>query len=163
MKLFRKVKTITAKDGSLHFERWAIIETKWGSLYLHRIHKSDQDHMHSHPWHFISMILKGHYTERVTKYPQEPFVRWKKKVFPKIAYTNRKWFHKIEKVVKGPVWTLVAVWGGNFEGDKWHYLVGNRIIPFEEYRRLKTAAKQAHQDVETYIQLKEEQERLAKL
>lgn len=154
MKLFSKVKEIVSKTGELHFERWAVIETKWFSWYLHRIHKADQDHLHSHPWHFVSVILKGSYRELVQKSPEE-YSNFKLKSPGAVAFTNRRWFHKIECVLKKPVYTMVFVWGGNFEGDKWHYLVGGKAIPFEQYREIKHAAKVMGLTIEEFLKLKQ--------
>lgn len=145
MKLFRKVKTITSKSGAVHFERWAIIETKWFAWYLHKIQKEDQDHMHSHPWNFFSIILKGSYLEEVQKNPnsRETILNLKKPF--KAAFFDHRWFHSIRRIVNGPIWTTVFVWGGSFAGDKWHYLVdaGEYYykIPFDIYRAYKSGAK----------------------
>lgn len=144
MKLFKKVKEIKSKSGEMHFERWAIIETKRFAWYLHRIHKADQDHLHSHPWNFYSLILKGRYLEEVFEGTnnQNSFTYDNVKEPFQIAYTNKRWFHKIKQVLQGPVYTTVFVYGGSFEGDKWHYLVDYKAIPFTEYRELKTKAKE---------------------
>ena len=153
MKFFTKVKTITSVKGELHFERWAIFESSLCSLYLHRIHKADKDHLHSHPWNFVSLILKGSYLEEVES--TDVFGEFQsefrvKKPF-KVAYTHKTWFHKIKEILKAPIYTLVFVWGGSFEGDKWHYRVGNKKIPFTEYREIKIAAKQAGLSIEDYL------------
>lgn len=69
MKIFKWVKTIVSKDGKLHFKRFAILETERFAIYIHRIYESDKDeHLHSHPWHFWGMVLKGSYVERYKKY-----------------------------------------------------------------------------------------------
>jgi hypothetical protein len=155
MKLFTKVKEIRSKAGKLHFERWAIIETKLFAWYLHCIHEQDQDHMHSHPWSFASIILKGQYLEEVRKdaHSSETILNLKKPF--KVAFFPRDWFHSIRRIVEGPIWTMVWVWRGSFEGDKWCYIVdADRyyfVIPFEEYRQLKTEAKKAGIEVTQYI------------
>ena len=148
MKLFIKVKEIKSLSGEMHFERWAVIETKMFSLYCHRIHKADKDHLHSHPWNFVSMILKGSYLEEVEHNGK---ITFKVKSPLKIAYTHKTWFHKIHSIIKVPVYTLVFVWGGNFEGDKWHYLVGEKKVPFLTYRQIKTEAKKIGKSIEELI------------
>ena len=149
MKLFTKVKTITSKAGKVHFERWAIFETKWLSLYLHRIHEPDQDHLHSHPWKFVSLILKGSYEETLSD--SEGNVVESIKSPGKVTWFPLHLFHKIAKVTKAPCWTLVLVRGGSFEGDKWHYLVDGWAVPFVDYRRLKSEAKILGVTVEKHI------------
>jgi hypothetical protein len=156
MKLFTKVKTITSKSGEVHFERWAIIETSRFAWYLHRIHKEDQDHMHSHPWNFVSLILKGSYLEDMTKNPRAvDSILNVKKPF-KIAFFDRSWFHSIRRIIDGPIWTMVWVWGGSFAGDKWHYLVDDGAyyykIPFDMYRIYKTRAKDNNLTLKQYFE-----------
>ena len=145
MNLFRKVKTITSKTGLVHFERWAIIETKWFAWYLHKIQQSDKDHMHSHPWNFISLILKGSYMEEMRKNPLSLDTQWNDKTPGTITYFSNEWFHSIAHIIRGPVWTTVFTWGKPSHGDKWTYLVpasrGAYIIPFDEYRVLRNEWK----------------------
>lgn len=146
MKLFKKVKTITSRTGVVHFERWAIVETSLFAWYLHKIQKEDQDHMHSHPWSFISLILKGAYIEELRKDPDSQKTIFNIKSPGTFGYFSKNWFHSIRTVVWSPVWTTVFVWRGSFEGDKWKYIVdddtgGKYIIPFDVYREYKTEAK----------------------
>jgi hypothetical protein len=157
MKIFSKVKTIKSKSGEVHFERWAVIETKWFAWYLHKIQQADQDHMHSHPWNFLSIILKGQYLEEIRKdpYSRETILNLKKPF--KIGFFDRNWFHSIRRIVDGPIWTSVFVWGGSFAGDKWHYIVNGSCydefykIPFDVYRDYKAAAKKENINIATYI------------
>ncbi len=149
MKILKKVKEIVSLKGELHFERWAIFECKKTALYFHRIHKADRDHLHSHPHSFISLILKGSYLEEITKNQKTLTYNWKRPLV--CAYTNKIWFHKIKEILFGPVYTLVFVWGGNFEGDQWGYLVNNQSIPFEKYRQIKTKAKENNKSIEEYL------------
>ena len=46
--------------------RWYIIpHNRWFNIYLHNIRHSDDDHaLHDHPWHNVSIILKGGYIEQ---------------------------------------------------------------------------------------------------
>ena len=150
MKLFTKVKTITARDGSLHFERWAIIETTRFALYLHRIHRADKDHLHSHPWNFWSCILKGTYLEEVRD-GMKSFIKTRSPGV--MGFTSTCIFHKIKEVVKGPVYTLVFTWGGSFEGDKWGYWVDGKKIPFRTYFAYKDQAKKEKLTIENLIHI----------
>lgn len=156
MKLLTKVKTITARDGSLHFERWAIIETTGFALYLHRIHRADKDHLHSHPWNFWSVILKGTYIEELLAPVGNTLIgytREKTRSPGVMGFTSTKIFHKIKEVVKGPVYTLVFTWGGSFDGDKWGYWVDGKKIPFNQYFAYKDQAKKEGLTIENLIHL----------
>ncbi len=62
------IREIKSKKGELHFKRWRIISSPWFNVYIHLIAKADQDqHMHDHPWSFMSYIIHGGYTEQTTE------------------------------------------------------------------------------------------------
>lgn len=138
MIFFQKVKTIKSKTGNVHFERWAIFETKYLSLYIHKIHKEDKDlHLHSHPWNFASIILKGSYIEEKLSIDlfgeeQPPILNTKK--FLTISVMDRDDFHKIKSIVNGPVWSLFLTWG---EHKNWYYWVNYVRIESDNYREIK--------------------------
>ena len=142
MKLFQKVKTIKSKTGELHFERWAIIETKWFALYVHKIHKEDKDYyLHSHPWNYISLILKGAYVEAHSpKFLDEPvkgfmWPQFTYRGFPFfLSWSNTERVHKIQRIVNGPVTTLFFVWG---KTNEWFYQTEFCRLSPETYREIK--------------------------
>lgn len=48
----------------IYLERW-YLETPFGSIRLHHwLHGDDARHHHSHPWHFITIVLLGSYVDR---------------------------------------------------------------------------------------------------
>jgi len=52
-------------DGSLYMGRYALFETKYLSARVHHIATEDKDVvMHDHPWWFVSIVLRGAYTEQ---------------------------------------------------------------------------------------------------
>ena len=58
--------TIPCLDGTDYLVRLRIVQTPWFGIYLHDIHKDDGDRApHNHPWSFISIVLRGHYVERL--------------------------------------------------------------------------------------------------
>lgn len=62
---------IPCKDGLLYLARLRIIQTPWFGVYLHDIHEPDGDRdPHNHPWSFLSIVLRGSYTEVVHPYPE---------------------------------------------------------------------------------------------
>lgn len=127
MEFFKQVKEIRSKSGDLHFRRFAIFEIKnFASLYIHTIYKEDKDgHLHTHPWNFMGVILKGSYEELTDSGP-----RIKKPGSVSIA--GRHFCHKINRIINGPVKSLFFVWGKN---KPWFYSLGK--IESEEYRRMK--------------------------
>jgi hypothetical protein len=58
--------TIPCLDGTDYLVRLRIVQTPWFGIYLHDIHKDDGDRApHNHPWSFVSIVLRGDYTERL--------------------------------------------------------------------------------------------------
>lgn len=57
--------TLTNSDGELYLFRRRVFQLPWIALYLHDIEQGDdiQDALHSHPFPFASVILRGGYTE----------------------------------------------------------------------------------------------------
>lgn len=57
---------IPCRDGLLYLARLRVVQTPWFGLLLHNIHEPDEGaDPHNHPWSFVSVILRGHYVERV--------------------------------------------------------------------------------------------------
>jgi hypothetical protein len=61
---FMRTFRITGSDGSPYLTRLRIVQTPLFGIYLHTIHRPDEDrHLHDHPWNFISLVLSGAYSE----------------------------------------------------------------------------------------------------
>jgi len=139
MKLFQQVKEIRSQQGELHFQRYAIIETHKWALYIHRIYKEDKDeHLHSHPWNFMSVILWGAYIEQ---YAPE-YNRMRVKCEGSFSKADRNYFHKIVDILRGPVTTLFFTWGTH---QPWHYWVKGEKVESTEYRKQKNIARMAQE------------------
>jgi hypothetical protein len=146
VKFFQKVKEIRSKEGELHFQRFAIVETSEFALYLHKIYKADKDlHMHSHPQNFKSIILKGSYLEErlLVLGNGSTFSDFSKKRFLTVSrmlkYSRENYFispvfHKIKVILKGPVYSLFFAFGPR---ERWSYYVNGYIWDFEYYRDFK--------------------------
>lgn len=140
MKVLTKVKEIRSKSGELHFERFAILETSLFGIYIHRIHKADKDpHLHSHPWNFWTMVLKGRYSEEYLG--KDLFCEEQKFVRVKSAFSissgDRDYFHKILRVYQ-TTYTLFVTYG---EHKEWYYKVQEENIESNKYRQLKREGK----------------------
>lgn len=129
MKLFKLVKEIRSQEGVLHFKRWSIVSCKWFNIYLHAIHKHDEDlHLHNHPWNFFIFCISGFYKEKLQN--KEVFVG------PlSFRYRDAKDFHKIEKLYSKVVYTLVVT--GKRRTEEWGYFVNGQEIDHIAYRKLK--------------------------
>lgn len=130
------VKEIRSKDGVLHFQRYAILDTKYLSIYIHKIYEADKDpYLHNHPWNFFNLILKNSYIEVLdtNKYGR---IR-----YPGCFgfYNAIKHFHKISCVLPGKPVTTLVITGKRY--NNWGYKVGDRIVSNEEYREIKNGFK----------------------
>lgn len=104
------IKTIRSRGGALHFQRFALLETPWFNIYLHKIYRPDEDgYLHDHPWDFQSLILEGSYTEQNEEgfFPKKPFMMasYKAEYVHKIAAVKRT---TLSLVITGP---RRRVWG----------------------------------------------------
>lgn len=85
--------------------RWIIIGTPYFSIYLHKIATPDsRPVLHDHPWTFVSFILRGGYDEvRLNKHTLNQYAK-------SVRFLNimrRDDAHFIQRLHKGPAWTLV--------------------------------------------------------
>lgn len=152
MKLFKLVKEIRSKNDVLHFRRYAILETSYFSIYWHKIYQHDHDlHMHSHPWAFFGIVVKGSYVEEYLKKSSIESGFWIdhtifttayriKKPFS-IGFGGRGYFHRIHKIENGPVTSLFFTFGKH---QKWYYRISlgtDGLMESERYRKLKIEGK----------------------
>lgn len=56
-----------------YLERFYILSTPWLGIYLHRFWASDDDGLHDHPWHSISILLDGVYFEEEPERQNVPY------------------------------------------------------------------------------------------
>ena len=127
--MFKKVKEIRSKSGELHFVRWNIFSIGNFSVNIHAIYKADEDkHLHNHPWNFVSIVLKGWYSEKLEgdktniRYPRN------------IVKRKKDAFHKIDSLHSKVIYTLNCMWG---KRDDWGYMVNGKFVQHEKYRMLK--------------------------
>jgi hypothetical protein len=154
MNFFRKlflIREIFSKEGVLHFQRWRLLSTRWGSLFVHYIARSDEDkHMHDHPWDFWSLILSGGYYEtsqrspwsiapaRIADYMDGIAKIVDGRLITKCApgylvMREARDFHQITLIK--PTWTLV--WVGPRIHEPWGYLTEEGWMNHVEYRNKK--------------------------
>jgi hypothetical protein len=131
------VKEIRSSTGKLHFRRFRLLSTPFGSIYVHHILQSDTDkYMHDHPWSFVSFILEGAYTEECSYPPYDAFVS--------TSYVNQYYsgdlvFHRASDshkitLISDQVWSLVFV---SKPFRQWGYSTPRGWLNNEEYRKYK--------------------------
>lgn len=132
--MFKLVKEIRNKKGDLHFKRWQIWSTKWFNIYLHFINKADEDkHMHTHPWNFWSIILKGGYIEFSGVIGESLMSKVTKRGFLHMAYRKYNVPHMVGFLTH-PTYTLVITGPG---GKEWGYETESGWKDHETYRKEK--------------------------
>jgi len=76
MKFYKK-KTITRSEGIPYLIRYSLFSCRLFAVKVHHILMSDDACLHSHPWPFISIILRGGYTEqRFVNTPPKQYNAW---------------------------------------------------------------------------------------
>lgn len=88
-------------DGRLLIDRLRLLSSRWFGMYLHRIVASDLDRQpHNHGWSFVSLVLRGGYSERVDGVDRHHRAGSLHRMTP-------EQYHRIEKLDRLPTWTLV--------------------------------------------------------
>ncbi len=148
LQIFEK-KIIEREPGIPYLYRWNLLgigkDSKYFSIKVHKIVKSDEECLHDHPWPFMSIILKGGYKE-TTKWTPEVY-NWRGDYFchKNGCYTVHKyfkagdvlkrpahWFHQLELIDNKPCWTLVLT----FKKIKsWGFLTKNGFINWRNYNQ----------------------------
>jgi len=128
------VKEIRSQEGELHFQRYRLFSSPWLRFYIHKICLSDFDHhMHTHPWNFFSLILKGGYEQEYWDHSKNNKTSFMKVRAFDILNMGRYEAHKIT-LTKSPTWTFVIAYGGK---GPWGYSTDNGFIEHKRYRELK--------------------------
>ena len=120
-----RVLEIRSRENILHFRRWRLLENRWFRLFVHEIYQRDEDaHPHSHPWNFLSWVVKGGYIEGS---PQGH------KVVSRWGFNRKsaKDYHKILQVLSTPTITIVFSWGPYLP---WGYLTQEGFVEKDQYR-----------------------------
>jgi hypothetical protein len=88
-----------------------LIRTPYVSISIHVFHDSDPiQSVHDHPWHFVSFMLWGSYTEQIHKDPAGDFNSsvQKKRRFLNFHRIHRDWAHRVTGLSKYKAVTFFA-------------------------------------------------------
>lgn len=123
-------------DGSLYMGRWWLLRPVLGgafSVRVHRIATPDYDRdMHDHPWAFVSIVLRGGYTERRPWVIEPDFIDGEERAYDlirrpsSIALRRPTDRHRIVDVLPD-TWSLVFIgpkrhwWGFHTPAGKIHW------------------------------------------
>lgn len=132
--------------GKLYMWRGWIVKRRLNlpCVRLHHIMKPDEARsLHSHPFNFRTIILRGWYIQEV------PLRYWPKqkndvrtfKMLPGMqasCYYNEGGqtsnLHRITQVSKGGCWTLFIMWGG--KRDDWGFMTKQGYVNYKDYSEL---------------------------
>jgi hypothetical protein len=151
--VFRKlflVREIISRAGVVHFRRYRFLETPLLRIYAHQILESDKDdYLHDHPWSFFSLILKGHYEEklavpagvRISDGKLSPIysgdVTLNQCTPGSFYHRKAEQAHCLNRVF-APTWTLVIAYGKRRE---WGYQTEYGWIDHKTYRKIKNTGR----------------------
>jgi len=123
-----------------YMTRWRVLSAPWFGLYLHRIDKPDpRPTLHDHPWPFLSLILRGGYTEDVGLRPPG------RETSPVTGRRSRSWrqgsihrmrksdAHTITGLRRSPTWTLLLVGRRQPSEPSWGYWDREGWTPFDQH------------------------------
>lgn len=108
----RKLKMwdLVDEDGNVYFGRWQF-QFLGRNVFIHRFMRPDPL-FHSHPWPFISIILRGGYVETYGWMGDDYEIKTHR--FIRRMPATDAW-HEITKLLRVPTWTLVIT--GKDRGD----------------------------------------------
>lgn len=81
---------IGAEGEPPYLLRWYVIpRNRWLNVYLHKFLRDDEDRaLHDHPWWFVSVVLRGSYTEMTP-------TRERRRRAGSIAFRPAEWRHRV--------------------------------------------------------------------
>ncbi len=96
------------------------------NAFIHRFEQSDEPVLHSHPWWFISVILRGGYWEHLPN----GVCKWRKPGSIRFSWNCIHW---IEVPEPGKTWTLF-IRGRSRNNGAWGFINANgQYTPHNEY------------------------------
>lgn len=130
---------IPDKKGGYYLRRLRVVETPWFGVYLHEMRGPDPGRdLHDHPWEFVSVILKGGYTELVpAQQPKDSHAglasfakRWDTWKVGSVHYMRATDQHTIEQLLGVPTYTLVL---RGRRKRTWGFHTKDGFVPWNEY------------------------------
>lgn len=122
---------ITRDDKTPYLDRLHIFSCRWFSILLHKFRSSDDACLHNHPWHYMSVILKGGYWE-ITEHVRDNQVVRDKLWYPvgSILFRRAAHTHRIELDPERPATTLIL---HGWKTRPWGFFTPKGWVPHREY------------------------------
>ena len=137
VRLFRWV-TIPRHDDRPYLDRMRLLDTRLFGIYLHRFLSSDDVCLHDHPWPFISIILRGGYSEQTPfgtiKNPDSSNAEVETKWYPPLSVLFRPatWTHRIVIDSRRPPISLVI---RGKRARMWGFYTLRGWVPWRQYAK----------------------------
>jgi hypothetical protein len=135
-------------DGRVYLDRWGVgigRSDRWGGLLIHRFTAGDPiKHLHDHPWTFVSLVVRGAYSETIVSGGPAKSV-WARRVLRlpsgRGSYLRRRtWLsvggvrpgdqHRVLTVDRSPCWTIVI---HGFRRKQWGYYTSAGFIDVQSF------------------------------
>lgn len=123
---------IPCRDGIPYLFRRRLIQTPWFGVYLHDIFEPDADRdPHNHPWSFLSIVLRGSYTETLHTLPyvlldatrEQTWKRWS------VHRMGRETAHRISYAA--PALKTLIITGPR--RSNWGFFTDDSFVAWQEY------------------------------
>ena len=121
-------------NGMPLMTRRRVVATPWFGVMVHQLHRKDADRdLHDHPWPFVSIILRGGYTEETqySEYGRKRFRRRSRFKNP-ITYNGFAFRHRITRV--WPDTRTLIIRGPKTR--EWGFYAYNGWVPHHQYPRM---------------------------
>lgn len=129
--------TISRPGLGPYLTRWTLFGERYGppgsrAVFLHRFHRPDPDHLHDHPWPFVSVILAGGYWEHTPAVASDPFGPTKRRWYGPGRVLTRPalWAHRVELAHGREAWTLIF---RGAEERSWGFFCPAGYMGWKEY------------------------------
>lgn len=129
--------------GREYLRRRRAIQTPWFSIFVHRLEVPDPgEDLHDHPWPFVSLILRGGYTEVVDEARDATNHAWVSARTGVTLAAPRRWgawsvhtvrldqVHRIVRLDRSPTWTLVVT---GRRCREWGFYTPSGFVAADEY------------------------------
>ena len=138
--------TLKRSDGQVYLDRWGIESKRIGGIFLHRMTAPDPGvDLHTHPWVFCSLILRGGYDEeRTSTRLAQGTAKWALDALPtvlrrghltirnpwRVRYLGLNECHRITHLHDKTSWSLVV--HGPWR-QQWGFWTPNGFVDEESY------------------------------
>ena len=139
-------------DGRIYLDRYGIEWKPLGGIFLHKMSAPDPGFdLHDHPWPFVSIILKGGYTEKKANIRDIDLPHWERRYRWSIRSMRIDEAHQITSLHEQESWSLV-LHGRGYLTWGFHVLNQQRIgewrwVDNERYFRQNAGRRQLRTEI----------------